>query len=91
MFDPILVVYAQEQWHDTARIVGSREALQALRDALMVALDGNLYKPIRTEVSAPDGEGFYIEVEMVSDEDAPYLPDGYTSPDAHRAVKGDLK
>jgi hypothetical protein len=56
----LLHVYAQGQWHGELRIVGNRNALLALRDALDAALVNGV-----TETSAmtTDGEGYPIVIE----------------------------
>ena len=58
--EPALMhIYGQDVWHAPAWIVGNRAGLEALREAITVALD----KP-RSEaiVMAGDGEGYAVQV-----------------------------
>lgn len=65
-FEP-LHVYAQSAWHDEAFIVGTREAIAALRAGLNNMLTTGQTQ-IRLEMMAADGEGYSLFV-MVADED----------------------
>jgi len=61
---PWLHIYAQYMWHGEARIVGTREALLALRGAINRALaDKN--GEAETEAIAGDGEGYGIKINRV--------------------------
>jgi hypothetical protein len=57
MAEPIKVlqVYGQGAWHDDVYIVGNREALEALRDAINTAIDTGQGE---TACFVSDGEGF---------------------------------
>lgn len=52
-----LHIYSPYQWHDEAFIVGTREALTALRDAIAEALSGAEGSAASLSFAA-DGEGF---------------------------------
>jgi hypothetical protein len=56
----LLHIYAQQQWHDNAFIIGDREGLEILREAIDKALqtDG----PINANVFANDGEGYTVVI-----------------------------
>jgi hypothetical protein len=54
-----LHLYAQEQWHDEAYIVGDYAALKQLRDALDMALETGRCSML---VFAADGEGYRLHV-----------------------------
>jgi hypothetical protein len=60
----VLHLYAQDSWHDPAYIVGSRQALQALRDGLDVALRGD---DAQVQVMVNDGEGHTVHVTIVDE------------------------
>lgn len=53
--EPVAHIYAQEAFHDEAFIVGNRDYLHALRDAITAALKGGFGK---AEGFVSDGEGF---------------------------------
>ncbi len=82
---PMLHLYAQPFWHAEAYIVGDREGLTALRDAIDAALDTG-----RGTASpfASDGEGYELEVLAVSTEDAWRLGVPYTDEMALDKRKG---
>lgn len=67
----ILHIYSQEIWHDSAYIVGSKDALIALRDALIAlreAIDLALKENISMVSSfTNDGEGFYAFVNLLDE------------------------
>lgn len=56
-----LHIYAQGAWHDSAYIVGTREGLHALRDAVNDALEMEGQSRSAT-VFTSDGEGFHVHV-----------------------------
>lgn len=61
-------VYGQFVWHDSAAIIGTRGSLLALRSAIDAALahgNGNGF----VEAFAADGEGYDIQVSLVSSND----------------------
>ena len=59
-----LHLYGQYAWHDDAKIVGNREALTALRDAIDKALaDKN--GEAELEAIAGDGEGYRVVIRRV--------------------------
>ena len=60
-----LHIYAQDVWHDEAFIVGNREGLEALRDALNKALE-NPFSTARCFVN--DGEGYACYIAECKDE-----------------------
>lgn len=64
--DAFLHIYAQDQWHADAFIVGNAEALKALRDAIDRALErGHGYASCYVN----DGEGYYTAVVKVDDKE----------------------
>jgi hypothetical protein len=66
-------VLAQSIWHDAAFLIGTPDALKALRDAITAALvtgTGNV------KTFANDGEGYTVYV--VSRDDMDGVPCGYT-------------
>jgi hypothetical protein len=58
----LLHIYAQFCWHSECRIVGNKNALIVLRDAIDEAL-----KKGKSETGAmtSDGEGYTVEIEML--------------------------
>lgn len=70
-----LHIYAQQMWHDEAYIVGERDALESLRDAITRALVNN---SARMCAYCNDGEGYDIHVLCVDEEKAGILPAPYT-------------
>ncbi len=67
-----LHIHSQQQWHDDAWIIGSRVALQALRDAIDVALQEGRSL---CESFVNDGEGFSTFIiceESLDDAAVPY-------------------
>ncbi len=78
MTEAILQIYAQELWHDEARIVGTREGIEQLRDHLQEILDGQVSMPTYFPT---DGEGYFISVEIKTFEQI------YDEPITHYAHK----
>jgi hypothetical protein len=75
-----LHVYAAQQWHDEACIVGTRKGLEVLRDALNAALadaDG----VAAGHVFANDGEGYFVHVHAVTDAEFDRMNQHYTDRD----------
>jgi hypothetical protein len=72
-------VYSPFLWHQDAKIIGTRPALEALRDALNHALanQGDAY----IETFTNDGEGFDLIVKMVNEAEAENLAMPYTDPE----------
>ena len=71
----ILHIYAQSYWHDDATIAGTKSSLEALRDAINVALtNGNSICPSM----ANDGEGYSIFIRTMSDTEADRMAAPYT-------------
>ncbi|WP_027719056.1 hypothetical protein [Desulfovirgula thermocuniculi] len=68
---PLLHVYGQSAWHDDVFIVGNRQALKVLLEAVKEALDQG--KGEVDGVFAADGEGYGI---VVIREDDPW-PEGW--------------
>jgi hypothetical protein len=79
----LLHILPQQEWHDPALIVGTRRAIEALRDALTAALDapqrGRRAAPVSTPAMARDGEGYRVVCRVVSAEDMESVPFGYAS------------
>lgn len=57
----LLNIHAQYQWHDDVLIVGNREGLMKLRDAIDRALSDAGPKA-GNDVFASDGEGYGVNV-----------------------------
>lgn len=76
-----LHVYSPWTWHDDARLIGNREALEALQEALTHVLAGQGTAILQTFTS--DGEGFDLEVRMVTREEMDQLPMPYTDRDTN--------
>ena len=64
--------------HDPAFVVGTAEALTALRDAIDAAI-ANGHALVRTY--AADGEGYRLAVMVETEEGMADVPFGYTDPD----------
>lgn len=60
----ILHIYSQEIWHDSAHIVGTKDALIALRDAIDLALKEN---KSMFESFTNDGEGFPVIINLLDE------------------------
>ena len=69
MKDPKLHIYGQVYNHDHAFIVGNREALESLRDAIEAALETGSAVGETSPFTA-DGEGYVLKV--YREEDAKY-------------------
>lgn len=80
---PWLHIYAQGQWHGDASIVGTREALKGLRDAidkcLLTGMDAEAEGIVR------DGEGFRVRVAVRSMDALAGMPVPYTEDYARAA------
>lgn len=61
-------LYPQITYHDDAEIIGDRDGLTALRDALNAALDCIDKKTCRIDVYASDGEGYMLSVVCIDDD-----------------------
>ena len=55
-------IYGQNAWHSPARIEGTRKALEAIRDAVEVALENGDAET--SSLFVTDGEGFHLEVAL---------------------------
>lgn len=73
-----LHIYGQFMWHDDANIVGDREAITALRDALSAALDDRWGVSMARDVFVNDGEGYTVTVNVVDDEPMQKMAGPYT-------------
>lgn len=62
---PYLHLYAQKYQHADAEIIGNRQALMNLWDALHDALDGMDGRSCQIEVFTNDGEGYSLSVRCV--------------------------
>ena len=71
-----LHIYAQAQWHDDVWIVGDKEGLRLLRDAIDKALSEG--KAESDHVFTADGEGYRVHVLSLSEEDMVSLAMPYT-------------
>ena len=70
-----LTVYGQDAWHDPVYIVGSREALTGLMEAIRVKLADAENSATRPFYVHGDGEEYLLQVQVSDGED-----------DLHRAV-----
>lgn len=61
---PWLHIYAQYLWHSEAQILGTREALTGLRDAIDKAIADKNGEATASAI-AGDGEGYEIEIRRV--------------------------
>jgi hypothetical protein len=68
----ILHIYPQSLWHNPAYVVGDRDGLTALRDAIDRALVSN--QPSAAPVYCHDGEGYTVFVAPVGTLDNIALP-----------------
>lgn len=93
----MLHIYAQPEWHCDAYILGDRESLARLRDALTRALDTG--QPQTVEAFTSDGEGFSAVVAVCDDDNLalPYTDEaarerdsGHVRPDAWVAARSHL-
>lgn len=75
-----LHIFAQHDWHDDAYIVGEREALEALRDAIDRVLSANKAQVMGAFVS--DGEGFNVIVAPLEEAQFDKLKLPYTGKNA---------
>lgn len=57
---PTMHVYGQSVWHDDVNIVGNREALERLQEAIERALEGDKETGTTGVVFAKDGEGYEV-------------------------------
>lgn len=78
----ILHILPQGAWHDPAWIIGTSDAITALRDALNVALaseltDGRSAAAVFSHMAA-DGEGYKVSCRVVSAATMDVVPFGYT-------------
>jgi hypothetical protein len=79
----LLHILPQQEWHDPVFVIGTRPAIEALRDALTAALDasqrGGRSAPVSAPAMARDGEGYRVVCRVVSAEDMAAVPFGYAS------------
>jgi hypothetical protein len=73
----VLHIYGQSFWHDEAFIVGNREGLATLRDAITRALESESGAVVATAY-VNDGEGFDIGIYRVHDENTDRISVPYT-------------
>ncbi len=74
--EKLLHVYSSHAHHDDAFIIGNRDALAALRDAIDSALEGGIAK---TDAFICDGEGFSTYVVAVDEQMGNKLSTPYTA------------
>lgn len=67
----LLHVYGQSTWHGELTIIGNRNALTVLRDAIDAAIASG---KAGTTAMVADGEGFAVEIEM---DDSPWQEPGW--------------
>jgi hypothetical protein len=72
----VLHIYAQPFQHQEAWVVGTREGLTILRDALTKALETE--GPVSTVSSTNDGEGYHVLIWAMPEEKAQQLRTPYT-------------
>lgn len=80
--DQLLHIYAQEFWHSPAEIMGSREALKALRDVIDTALLTG--QESHSKAMAVDGEGYSVIINIRDEKALNARPLPYYSPLASR-------
>ncbi|OUI98766.1 hypothetical protein HK15_13005 [Acetobacter orientalis] len=85
--DDILHIIAQPEQHGDAHILGTKEGLTRLRDAIDAAINTPNQTHKATEMTN-DGEGFYALVQCVSADRVEALPLGYT--DSHAKDESEL-
>lgn len=83
--DGVLHLYAQEWWHDDARIAGTKDALILLRDALNEAIENGA--SICEDVFTSDGEGYDVHIIEVSKEQTTHMAVPYAGDDAKERRK----
>lgn len=71
---PSIHLYGQHSEHDEAFIIGTRDALIALRKAIDAALEA---QEATAEVYANDGEGYDLIVKCVSEDAMEFEPTPY--------------
>lgn len=62
---PWMHVYPQYIWHSEATICGTRQGIEALRDALNAALDDPQGVTLASGFFASDGEGYALHVHVL--------------------------
>ena len=75
--DDVLHIVGQMSWHDDAFIIGTREGLTRLRNAIDLALE-NPGKAHSAVEMCSDGEGYYAVVRCVPGDKMDEAPLGYT-------------
>lgn len=73
----MLQIYGQSIWHADARLCGTVEGLTALRDALSAAINSS--QPQGIGFFPSDGEGYWLEVKPMSEDELDREPVWYTS------------
>ena len=76
-----LHIYAQAFWHEEAVIVGNRDALLALADAIQYA--ANVDGETHAEAFTADGEGYTVRVRLMDYDGMRKLRLPYTDEDAN--------
>lgn len=79
-----LHLYPQAQWHDEAYVIGTRESLLKLRDAIDSALATGSAK---ADCFTNDGEGYSVIIRTVGQVDAEALAVPYTDEIARETSK----
>ncbi len=74
----LLHIIGHEYYHDIARIVGTKEALKKLRDAIDKAIEEGCEAITAME---NDGEGYIVCIHAVKANYFDNIPFGYTDPD----------
>jgi hypothetical protein len=73
-----LHIYSQGAWHDDAIIVGTKAALEQLRDQIIEVLDGATGLFATAAFSVNDGEGFQCEIRLETEEEMQHYTLPYT-------------
>lgn len=72
---PVVHIWQQLMWHCNGYIIGNKEGLLKLKEAIDKAINSGKSE---AETFASDGEGYNIKVICIEDEETEYLAVSYT-------------